>query len=116
MLRAFAAYPVCQVETHNRDRMLTVQIPDFDAAVCEDLEGFPAEGPDSVNSTTRCKPGVVPDEAAAPAPLPDTVASTSGGAVEEADREAPPTPTSPASYTVASAFLVMLPALLCMWL
>lgn len=104
------------METHNRDRMLTVQIPDFDAAVCEDLEGFPAEGPDSVNSTTRCKPGVVPDEAAAPAPLPDTVASTSGGAVEEADREAPPTPTSPASYTVASAFLVMLPALLCMWL
>lgn len=103
--------------------MLTAQIPAFDASVCEDLAGFPAEGPDAISSTTRCKPGVVPDEVAAPAPAADvdtttsadTTTSTPSGAVEEVDREASAAPTSPASCTAVSSALVILPALLCMW-
>lgn len=78
----------------------------FDGTICEGLDDFTAEGPDNVNSTTRCRPGLIPDEEPAPPP-------SAGGSSEVADKgvDAPDAATtSLASATVVLAAVVMLGA------
>lgn len=102
------------------DRKASAQVPEFDATVCQDLAGFPAEGPDAVNSTTRCKPGLIPDEAVAPPPVADTPAPASSNSesaeVSEKDLEGETKEASLVSSTAVSPSLVMLAALLCVLL
>lgn len=100
-----------------------MQVPDFDATVCEAVAGFPAEGPDAVNSTVRCTPGLFEDDAVAPEPASAegeaTPATPSESSSEEseaddeiADRDTETGTSKAASLAVPASLALLFSALL----